>query len=171
MPTHQPPIYRRAERADIPAMSAIRLAVTENVLSDPGRITAAMYEDYLDRSGRGWVAEIDDTIVAFCYADSIDGSIWALFVQPGWEGQGLARYLLGLAVEWLFATGHKSVALTTAAGTRADRFYAAQGWRRLGLCDDGRNVEYVLDRDSWLSPAASPATPSPSAPRAARRPA
>lgn len=149
MPTNHPPLFRRAERADIPAMSAIRLAVTENALSDPGRITAAMYEDYLDHSGRGWVAEVDGAIVAFCYADSIDGSIWALFVQPGWEGRGLARHLLGLAVDWLFTTGHDSVALTTAAGTRADRFYAAQGWRRLGLCDDDRNVEYLLHRDDW----------------------
>ena len=135
-------------------MSAIRLAVTENVLSDPGRITATMYEDYLDHAGRGWVAEIEGVIVAFSYADSIDGSIWALFVRPGWEGRGLARHLLGLAVDWLFATGHASVALTTAAGTRADRFYAAQGWHRMGLCDDGRNVEYVLHRDDWCRGAA-----------------
>jgi GNAT superfamily N-acetyltransferase len=135
-------------------MSAIRLAVTENVLSDPGRITAAMYEDYLDHAGRGWVAEVSGAIAAFCYADSVDGSIWALFVQPGWEGRGLARHLLDLAIDWLFATGHDSVALTTAAGTRADRFYAAQGWRRLGLCDAGRNVEYVLHRDDWCRGAA-----------------
>ena len=135
-------------------MSAIRLAVTENVLSDPGRITVAMYEDYLDHAGRGWVAEVSGAIVAFCYADSVDGSIWALFVQPGWEGRGLARHLLGLAIDWLFATGHDSVALTTAAGTRADRFYAAHGWRRVRLCDDGRNVEYVLHRDDWCRGAA-----------------
>jgi hypothetical protein len=31
-------------------MSRIRFSVTENVLSDPGRITRQMYEDYLDLS-------------------------------------------------------------------------------------------------------------------------
>lgn len=121
---------RRATSADIPAMSRIRLAVTENALSDPARITTAMYEDFLDRSGRGWVAEARGTIVAFCYADHVDGAIWALFVQPGQEGRGLGKALLREATDWLFAAGHDCVRLTTGAGTRADRFYAAQGWRR-----------------------------------------
>lgn len=111
-------------------MSRIRLSVTENTLSDPSRITAAMYEDYLERSGRGWVAEDDGDIVAFCYADKVNASIWALFVRPGQEGRGLGKLLLAQAAEWLFETGHEAVHLTTGAGTRADRFYAAQGWRR-----------------------------------------
>jgi GNAT superfamily N-acetyltransferase len=140
------PLYRQATAADIPAMSAIRLAVTENVLSDPSRVTLAMYEDYLERSGHGWVAELDGTVVAFCYA-ARDGSIWALFVQPGCEGRGLAQRLLALATDWLFAQGHECIRLSTAAGTRADRFYAAQGWRR-SECADRRNLDYVLERPS-----------------------
>ena len=40
-------IFRQACLEDIPAMSKIRLAVTENALSDPSRITQQMYEDYL----------------------------------------------------------------------------------------------------------------------------
>jgi hypothetical protein len=28
-----------------------------------------MYEDFLEKTGCGWVAEIDGQIVAFCYAD------------------------------------------------------------------------------------------------------
>lgn len=144
MTAHALPRYRQATRADIPAMSAIRLAVTENVLSDPGRVTLAMYEDYLERSGCGWVAELDGAIAAFCYADR-DGSIWALFVQPGCEGRGMAKHLLRLATDWLFARGHARIRLSTGAGTRAERFYAAQGWQgRAGA--DGRNVDYVLER-------------------------
>jgi GNAT superfamily N-acetyltransferase len=111
-------------------MSQIRLSVTENALSDPTRITADMYEDYLERAGRGWVAENDGEIVAFCYADKVNASIWALFVRPGHEGRGLGKLLLKQAAEWLFATGHDSIHLATGAGTRADRFYAAQGWFR-----------------------------------------
>jgi GNAT superfamily N-acetyltransferase len=111
-------------------MSRIRLAVTENVLSDPSRVTLQMYEDFLEKSGLGWVAEDDGEVVAFCYADRDKASIWALFVRPGYEGRGLARSLLGMAVAWLFAQGHERVHLSTGAGTRADRFYAAQGWRR-----------------------------------------
>lgn len=111
-------------------MSRIRLSVTENVLSDPGRVTLQMYEDFLDKSGRGWVAEDDGDVVAFCYADKDQGAIWALFVRPGHEGRGIAKALLGLAVDWLFGLGYARIHLSTGANTRADRFYAAQGWRR-----------------------------------------
>jgi GNAT superfamily N-acetyltransferase len=124
------PVFRRAVSADIPAMSQIRLAVTENILSDPTRITVEMYGDYLEKSGRGWVAVSAGEIVAFCYADKINASIWALFVRPGHEGKGLGKALLERAVAWLFEAGHERVHLTTGAGTRADRFYAAQGWDR-----------------------------------------
>jgi GNAT superfamily N-acetyltransferase len=122
--------FRQANSNDIPAMSEIRLSVTENVLSDPRRITQEMYEDFLEKSGRGWVAEDAGKIVAFCYADKEGASIWALFVRPGHEGQGLGQSLLKQAVNWLFEIGHDSVHLTTGANTRADRFYSAQGWMR-----------------------------------------
>ena len=124
------PLFRQATRDDIPAMSRIRLSVLENVLSDPARVTRQMYEDFLDKSGRGWVAEERGEIFAFCYADKENASIWALFVSPGQEGRGLGAALLGLAVDWLFELGHERVHLRTTAGTRADRFYAAQGWER-----------------------------------------
>lgn len=125
-------------------MSRIRLSVTENVLSDPARVTTDMYEDYLEQAGRGWVAEIDGVIVAFCYADRSDGSIWALFVRPGNEGQGLAKHLLGLAVNWIFTLGHACARLDTTANTRADRFYAMQGWERRPMSET--KVEYTLRR-------------------------
>ncbi|MFC5512047.1 GNAT family N-acetyltransferase [Massilia jejuensis] len=144
MPTTRSPLLRQAVSADIPAMSRIRLSVTENILSDPGRVTQAMYEQYLALSGRGWVAEIDGEIAAFCYATRDEGSIWALFVQPGHEGKGLARRLLGTAAEWIFQQGHAIARLDTTAHTRADRFYARQGWQRKALSDT--QVEFTLPR-------------------------
>jgi GNAT superfamily N-acetyltransferase len=139
------PIFRQAGSADIPAMSRIRLSVTENVLSDPSRVTGQMYEDYLERTGRGWVAEIEGRVAAFCYADKHDGSIWALFVHPDYEGRGLAKHLLGLAADWIFALGHASARLDTGANTRADRFYARQGWERRVVSD--AKVEYTLKQE------------------------
>lgn len=136
---------RLACSADIPAMSAIRLSVRENVLSDPARVTLQMYEDYLEKDGRGWVAEIDGAVAAFCYADRHDASIWALFVSPGWEGRGLGKALLALAVDWLFELGHQCVRLGTTPGTRADRFYQARGWTRMP--GQGAEVEYLLKRE------------------------
>lgn len=137
-------VLRRACSADIPAMSAIRLSVTENVLSDPGRVTLQMYEDYLDRDGRGWVAEIDGEIAGFSYADRHGASIWALFISPRYEGRGLGKGLLDLAVTWLFGQGHERITLGTTPGTRAERFYAAQGWTRMP--GNGREVEFVLEK-------------------------
>jgi GNAT superfamily N-acetyltransferase len=125
--------FRRATVEDIPAMSRIRLAVRENVLSDPARITETMYRHYLDALGRGWVAELDGAIIGFSYADRTDASIWALFVDPAREGLGAGSRLLRLAADWLFEIGNDEVRLGTQAHTRADRFYAAHGWTREGM--------------------------------------
>lgn len=138
------PQFRQANHNDIPAMSRIRLSVTENVLSDPGRVTDTMYQDFLEKRGRGWVAECAGDIVAFCYADKENASIWALFVRPGHEGQGLGKSLLKLATQWLFELGHDSIHLSTTAATRADRFYAAQGWVRQPV--GASEVAYSLTR-------------------------
>jgi GNAT superfamily N-acetyltransferase len=135
-------IFRQAASRDIPAMSKIRLAVTENVLSNPGRITTQMYEDYLALLGRGWVAEIDGVVAGFSYANKTDGSIWALFISPEHEGQGLAKRLLELAVTWLFEQGLEAVHLSTGADTRADRFYAMQGWTRERV--EGGDAFYIF---------------------------
>ncbi|HYP34231.1 MAG TPA: GNAT family N-acetyltransferase [Burkholderiaceae bacterium] len=137
---------RRATVADIPAMSRIRLAVRENRLSDPARITEEMYRDYLDALGRGWVAELDGAVIGFSGADRGDGSIWALFVDPAHEGLGAGKRLLRLAVDWLFEIGFEEVWLGTQPGTRADGFYAAQGWVQEGMKDDVE-VWYRLRRE------------------------
>lgn len=138
------PSIRPAVLADIPALTRIRLAVVENALSDPARITHAMYVDHVAGRGRSWVAEADGVIVGFSSADGSDGSIWALFVEPGREGHGHGKALLREAVDWLFTLGHAHVRLTTGAGTRADRFYAAQGWRRDAV--DGKDAAFTLAR-------------------------
>ena len=108
---------------------SIRLAVKENRLSDPGRVTTRMYEDYLYKLGRGWVCEQGGAIIGFSYADSTDGSIWALFVLPECEGRGAGNGLLQLAVDWLFAQGWDELKLGTAAGTRANQvIFITDGW-------------------------------------------
>lgn len=137
--------FRRATVEDIAAMSRIRRAVRENALSNPARITEAMYRHHLDALGRGWVALLDGEIVGFSCADRTDSSIWALFVDPAREGLGAGSGLLRLAVEWLFEIGNDEVRLGTQADTRADRFYAAQGWTREGMRNDVE-VGYRLRR-------------------------
>jgi GNAT superfamily N-acetyltransferase len=143
----EPIIFRQATVDDIPAMSRIRLAVRENVLSDPGRITEQMYRDYLNLAGRGWVAEIDGGVVGFCYADKVNASIWALFLSEEYEGRGIAKRLLRLAVAWLFERGCASVHLSTTPDTRADRFYAGQGWTRTPISE--REAGFRIFKDTF----------------------
>ncbi|MCC6070206.1 GNAT family N-acetyltransferase [Massilia sp. GCM10020059] len=142
--------YRVACAQDIPAMSAIRLAVGENKLRDPGRITPKMYADYLDALGRGWVCERDGVIAGFAYADREDGAIWALFVDPAHEGCGIGKHLLALATGYLFEQGHARVVLSTGPDTRADRFYTAQGWQRSFTAGD-RDACFTLNRPAQPS--------------------
>jgi GNAT superfamily N-acetyltransferase len=134
---------RIASQADIPAMSTIRLAVQENQLRDPSRITHAMYVDYLDRLGRSWVCEVDGVIAGFASADKTDGSVWALFVSPESEGLGIGKRLMAVLCDYLFSAGHATLVLTTGEGTRADAFYAAQGWQRGAITANG-DVQYTL---------------------------
>jgi len=126
-------------------MSAVRLAVSENRLSDPARITEAMYIEHIEGAGRSWVCEAGGAILGFASAATADGAIWALFVDPAHEGRGIGKHLLALAAGHLFAQGHDSIVLATAADTRADVFYASQGWER-GKMKNDSEVAYSLRR-------------------------
>jgi GNAT superfamily N-acetyltransferase len=124
--------YRVAGEQDIPGMVAVRFAVKENRLSDPGFLTPQMWLDGLRTSGNAnsWVCELDGTIVGFSTARVREADIWALFVDPEFEGRGIGQRLLDLATQWLTSEGVKVIELSTAAQTRADGFYLQQGWER-----------------------------------------
>jgi GNAT superfamily N-acetyltransferase len=138
-------VFREAKVEDIPALSEIRLSVTENVLSDPRKVTPEICADYLSVSGKGWLCEVDGEVVGFSVASRRDGSIWALFVRPGYEGRGIGTRLLKLATSWLFSMGASMIRLSTDPNTRADRMYESQGWKRGEINSDGE-VSYQLDR-------------------------
>jgi len=140
-------VFREATAEDIPVLAEIRLSVTENVLSDPHKVTPEMYADYLSVSGKGWLCEVDGEVVGFSVASLSDASIWALFVKPGHEGRGIGTSLLQLATNWLFSVGASTINLSTEAHTRADRVYERQGWKRGGINADGE-VSYRLDKPS-----------------------
>jgi GNAT superfamily N-acetyltransferase len=122
---------RPARPEDWDAVMELRLSVTENRLSDPSRVTREIYEDYITRRGRGWVAEADGAILGFCIA-ALDGEVWALFVRPGCEGRGVGQALMRACVDWLTAQGVGEAVLETGAGTRAEAFYRRFGWIEAG---------------------------------------
>lgn len=131
-------MIRIAGRADLPRITEIRMAVRENVLSRPEKITAAV-EHLIDRDGF-WVFEEAGEILGFSSADPRDGSIFALFIDPAHEGRGIGRALLDAACASLARDGHAVACLTTGTGTRAERFYRLNGWTDVGRTDDGQLI-------------------------------
>jgi GNAT superfamily N-acetyltransferase len=127
---------RLATVHDIDAMHEIRLAVRENALADRTRVGPEHYRTMLLELGRGWVYEESGAVVAFAIADHAHRNIWALFVAPGFEGQGIGTALLDVMVTWLFEQSREPVWLTTGRNTRAERFYSAAGWRATGPAAD-----------------------------------
>lgn len=125
-------------------MHRVRLAVRENTLSDPNRITEADYVAGIEQSGRTWVVEAQGEIVAFATGYE-SGSIWALFVHPDHEGRGHGTALHSAVVGWLWSLGHGHIWLTTGPGTRAERFYVSRGWRPCGAASGG-DIRLALHR-------------------------
>lgn len=139
---------REATAADVPAMHEIRIAVRENRLSDPLRLRPEDYRRRLAPEGTGFIAEADGRMIGFAIADVDRRRVWALFVDPLFEGQGAGRLLHDALVGAMFAGGAGELALSTDAGTRAERFYRTAGWEPTGETS-GREVGYRLTRDRW----------------------
>jgi GNAT superfamily N-acetyltransferase len=130
---------RRAHLEERPRITEIRLAVRENQLLDPSRVTDADYQWFSDNPGI-WVWEEDGRILGFSAADTRDGSIWALFVDPGHDGRGIGRALLAKACAVLRQAGHRAATLGTEPGSRADGFYRQAGWKALYIDQRGQQV-------------------------------
>ncbi|MGH8199801.1 MAG: GNAT family N-acetyltransferase [Steroidobacteraceae bacterium] len=98
---------RQAFRSDLPELSRVRHAVSEK------HFLVSIAEDQvveaLETTGRGWVIELDGVIVAFAIGNALTGSIWALFVDPPYRGNGYGRRLYDTVVEWLWSQGHDRV--------------------------------------------------------------
>ncbi len=113
-------------------MHAIRLAVRENRLSNPARITGASYLPYV-AAGTIWVAlDPAGNALGFAALDLAEASVWALFVDPAAEGAGVGRALHDFMLDRAAEQGIERLRLSTAAGTRAERFYLKAGWLKCG---------------------------------------
>lgn len=167
---------RLATLTDVVRMHEIRTSVGENRLSSPDRIRHQDYVALLEGQGRGWVfetlarrsgkaAKTAGTVAAFGIADAGTRSIWALFVEPGFERRGMGRALLDAMTMWLFEQGDGPIWLTTAPATRAEGFYRAAGWRETGRING--DIRFELN-SARLSMQAGPREPGPAPPITAR---
>ncbi len=137
-------LVRQARVSDAAGMHRVRMAVQENRLVSI-KLSERDYVVAIEATGRGWVVEAEGNIVAFAIGDASNGSVWALFVEPGHEGKGYGRRLHDIMVAWLWEQGHDRLWLSTDSGTRAERFYSAAGWQRVGVTDGGE-IRFELAR-------------------------
>lgn len=135
-------------------MHRVRMSVHENRLTSTV-IPEADYVAGLEKTGCGWVVEHDGAIVGFAIGNRENGSIWALFVDPDYEGRGYGRELHAAAVEWLWSQGLDRLWLTTAPGTRAERFYLAAGWVCAGRSERGE-IRLELSRPAGVDRIGEP---------------
>jgi len=131
---------RVASANDIPEMQRVRESVRENTLPDYSVLSTDRYRAHLEDLGRRWVYEREGRVVGIAVANLEDASIWALFVEPESEGQGIGRALHDVMLAWLRANGSTLVSLGTDPGTRAARFYEAAGWTPRGQGASGEAI-------------------------------
>lgn len=140
--------YRQAETRDLDQINFVRHAVKENRLSGDFVISKAEVEDYITNRGRGWVCEIENTIVGFAIVDLVDNNVWALFVHPDFEARGIGKNLHNIMMNWYFKQTDKTIWLSTDGSTRAWKFYQLQGWRETGLYGKGE-IKFEMDINTW----------------------
>ncbi|HZH64744.1 MAG TPA: GNAT family N-acetyltransferase [Flavisolibacter sp.] len=140
--------FREANISDIKQMQVVRHSVKENILSDPSLVTDADVHDYITRRGKGWVCEVDGTVIGFAIADLEENNIWALFIHPDEEGQGIGKRLHQMMMNWYFSKTTKRVWLSTAADSRAEKFYRKAGWQETGLHGKGE-IKFEMSSEQW----------------------
>jgi GNAT superfamily N-acetyltransferase len=140
---------REAVVGDIPQIQVVRNSVKENTLSDPGLVTDLDCELYLTKRGKGWVCEIDGSIVGFSIVDMQKHNIWALFLHPEFEKRGIGRQLHDMMLTWYFQQTQETVWLGTSPKTRAEKFYLAAGWTLTGTHGKGE-TRFEMSYKDWL---------------------
>ncbi len=141
-------IIREAIIDDIRQIQFVRNSVKENRLSNPNLVTDEDCKMFLTERGKGWVCQINDHIVGFSIADLKGCNIWALFVRPEFEKQGIGRILHDIMLDWYFSESKKNVWLGTSPHTRAETFYRNAGWTEIGTHANGE-IKFEMTWDDW----------------------
>jgi GNAT superfamily N-acetyltransferase len=141
-------IIREATKNDIPQIQVVRNSVKENMLSNPALVTDKDCETCMFEKGKGWVCEIAETIVGFSIVDLEDSNVWALFVDPAHEKQGIGRKLHDVMLHWYFTKTTNTIWLGTSPNTRAAIFYKKAGWKEVGM--HGKNeIKFEMNSQVW----------------------
>lgn len=138
---------RPATVTDVDSLFDVRCSVRENHQSreelaelDITSVTVAeMIEggDYVTL-----IAESQGEAVGFTMAKISDGYVFACFIRPTFEKQGIGRALMQETENELSRRGVTRAWLSTGPGEdlRAVGFYTKLGWRRNGFLEDGQII-------------------------------
>ena len=142
--------YREANISDIEQILVVRNSVTENRLSNPELVTNKDCEVYLTERGKGWVCEIHHRIVGFAIVDLTANNVWALFVHPEYEKQGIGKQLHKMMLDWYFEQSNETIWLGTSPNTRAAMFYTKSGWQENGKHGNDE-IKFEMSLEQWTS--------------------
>ncbi|WP_374045681.1 acetyltransferase [Massilia sp. YIM B04103] len=153
-PPALPPVkeirVRLATPADIPILFEVRTSVLQNHLSRGQMVewgvTLETTRQLMEQSPCIWGGEVNGEVVAFATADVEGGSVFAMFIRPGFEGLGLGRRLMA-EVEALLFRHHALIWLETDGRdpVRANGFYLKLGWTLAAELAEG-DVRYEKRR-------------------------
>jgi GNAT superfamily N-acetyltransferase len=139
---------RPAEIDDIKQIQFVRNSVTENALSNPNLVTDEDCAEFITKRGKGWISEIDNEIIGFSIVDLTDKNVWALFLRPEFEKQGIGRKLHDIMLEWYFEQTKTNIWLGTSPKTRAEKFYRKAGWTESGTHGKGE-IKFEMTYENW----------------------
>ena len=138
--------------ADLPALTRIRTAVSENHLSVEQMAGMGITHDSIAADMTAghlacWVAMDGAVIAGFSMADRRDGNIFALFMDAAHEGKGHGGALLAACENWLRQEGHAEAHLTTERHSKAFAFYLRRGWHETAKSgsDTGTDAELAKE--------------------------
>lgn len=135
--------YRKANPKDLPQCTRVRGLTRDNPLDEATLrsigVTDEIWGAKIDEDTYvGWVAQHNNQLVGFCFADSESGEILVLAILAEFDGLGIGRQLLNRAVNALFEKGFDKLWLAAAPDPkmRAYGFYRHLGWISTGTYDD-----------------------------------
>lgn len=140
--------YREALADDFEPVMKVRMAVLENKLANPAAVQQSDYQEMIGDKGKGWVCEVDNKLVGFSIVDLKQSNIWALFVDPSYTRLGIGHELHRIMIDWAFGQGLPELWLGTDPKTRAEKFYYARGWKKVGNFENGE-VHLTLSLVDW----------------------
>ena len=126
---------REIKPEDIPSLFDIRIKTWHNSngaeeMLQMG-ITHESVINMMEKTHRGWLAEVDGGIVGFTIGNQVTGEMWVIAVLNEFENRGIGRSLMQKIEKWLFGKGSDKLWLVTDPNEefRAVGFYHRLGWQ------------------------------------------